>query len=275
MLRFDFFKASGAGPKFNPRKTLDGFETFSVAIDRRQALCEILATGEGAAYRLAQVMVACRKGRRCRSAACPVCSRKFRIVWCSHLAEAVHTSYRDWASVSLVPPDLRFLRGQLHTFHPSQFKERLRKQLERGKFGISRARIIGGIDIALQLFDDPCRQPEWRPHAYLLIESTAAGVIKNTLRRHYPKCVDTPRPLRITRIKHTPLDAVRVATYSFKNTFSGRSPTADSLGNDDTTKDGISDDCWIELAPLLHDWGFDGRLIRRGTPHNFPLLKIR
>jgi hypothetical protein len=274
-LRFDFFKASVASPKFNPQKALDGFETFSVAKDRRQALGEILATGDSAACRLAQVMVGCRKGRRCRSAACPVCSRKFRIVWCGHLAEAIHTSYRDWASVSLVPPDLRFLRGQLHNFHPNQFKERLRKQLERGKLGISRARIIGGIDIALQVFDNPRRQPEWRPHAYLMIESTSAGVIKNTLRRHYPKCVDTPLPLRITPIKHTPLDAVRVATYSFKNTFSERSPTADHVGNDDTKKDGISDDCWIELAPLLHDWDFEGRLIRRGSPQNFSLLKIR
>jgi hypothetical protein len=274
-LRFDFFSAAGPSPNFDPRDTLAGFETFSVAKERRQALCEILATGDSAACSLGRVIVGCRKGRRCRSAACPVCSRKFRIVWCGRLAQAIHTSFSDWVSVSLVPPDLRFLRGQLHNFHPNQFKDRLRKQLERGKLGISRATIIGGIDIALQVFEDPRRQPEWRPHAYLLIKDTSSGVIRNALDRHYPKSDDTPRPLRITPIKQAPLDAVKVATYSWKNTFSGRLPATDGLGNDDTAKESIPDDCWIELAPRLHDWDFEGRLIRRGSPSNFSLLKIR
>jgi hypothetical protein len=132
-LRFDFFSAAGPSPSFDPRDTLAGFETFSVAKERQQALWEILATGDSAACSLVRLIVGCRKGRRCRSAACPVCSRRFRIVWCGRLAEAIHTSYRDWVSVSLVPPDLRFLLGQLRNFHPNQFKDRLRKQLERGK----------------------------------------------------------------------------------------------------------------------------------------------
>jgi hypothetical protein len=121
-LRFDFFSAAGPSPNFDPRDTLAGFETFSVAKERRQALCEILATGDSAACSLGRVIGGCRKGRRCRSAACPVCSRKFRIVWCGRLAQAIHTSYSDWVSVSLVPPDLRFLRGQLHNFHPNQIQ---------------------------------------------------------------------------------------------------------------------------------------------------------
>jgi len=274
-LRFDFFSAAGPSSDFDPRDTLAGFETFSVAKERRQALCEILATGDSAACSLGRVIAGCRNGRRCRSAACPVCSRKFRTVWCGRLAEAIHTSDSDWVSVSLVPPDLRFLRGQLHNFHPNQFKDRLRKQFERGKLGISRATIIGGIDIALQVFEDPRRQPEWRPHAYMLIKNMSSDVIRNALDRHYPKSDDTPRPLRVTPIKQTPGDAVRVATYSLKNTFSGRLPATDCVGNDDTEKQNIPDDCWIELAPRLHDWDFEGRLIRRGSPSNFSLLKIR
>jgi hypothetical protein len=125
------------------------------------------------------------------------------------------------------------------------------------------------------LFEDPRRQPEWRPHAYLLIKNMSSDVIRNALDRHYPKSDDTPRPLRVTPIKQTPCDAVRVATYSLKNTFSGRLPTTDCVGNDDTEKENIPDDCWIELAPRLHDWDFEGRLIRRGSPSNFSLLKIR
>jgi hypothetical protein len=37
-LRFDFFSAAGPSPSFDPRDTLAGFETFSVAKERQQAL---------------------------------------------------------------------------------------------------------------------------------------------------------------------------------------------------------------------------------------------
>jgi hypothetical protein len=274
-LRFNFFDASRPGADFDPRYKLPKFETFSVAKVRRQKLCEVLATGDSAACNLAGVLSGCRKGHRCRSAACPVCARMFRVIWCGHLAQAVHASCCDWYAVNLVPPDLRFLRGQLHSFHPNVFKDRLRKQFERGKLGISRTAIVGGIDVALQIFEDPRRQPEWRPHAYFLVRGMAEGVIKAALREHYPADDDTRRPLRITQLDQTPLDAIKVATYSLKATFSARSPTTDSLGNDDTQKEFIPDDSWIELAPLLHRWGFDGRLIRRGSLSTFPLMKIR
>jgi hypothetical protein len=60
-LRFDFFSAAGPSPNFDPRDTLPGFETFSVAKERRQALCEILATGDSAACSLGRVIAGCRK----------------------------------------------------------------------------------------------------------------------------------------------------------------------------------------------------------------------
>lgn len=273
-MRLNFFAASIPGSIYDPRRVLSGFESFADAKERRTNLINILDGGGDDACAVAEILSECRIGVRCQSAACPVCLRRFRIWWCSNVAHHVYSaSNARWSGISLVPPDLRYLPGQLHLFDPKIFKDRLRKQLSRGS--LARQPFIGGLDFALQEFSDSRRQPEWRPHVYGFMYGSTPDAINTALKRHYPSSFDTPRPLRTRPIDLGSQNIVRAATYSFKSTFDVRKAVSGDDGERDTEKSALGKEYWLELAPLLHEWGYGGRLIRRGTFLHAPFARFR
>jgi hypothetical protein len=269
-MNFDFFAAPDPLKEFDPRYGLPGFETVGAAADRGDDLADILIGGDANAKKLADLIGGCDKGKRCRSGACPICLRRWRRWLAGTVSELIAMDDVNWRAVSLVPPDLVFPVGKLDQFKPVKFKDRLRKQLQRS--GISGATVIGGIDLVVQHFDDG-RDPIWHPHAYLLVRKRGKKAIRRALEKRYPGTPDTPRPLRVATVDKDEL--LKPTTYAFKSTFKQRIPCKDANGNKDTEEKDLAPAHWLELAPLLHRWGIDGRLIRRNLDGKFAQLNIR
>jgi len=269
-MNFNYFDTPNPPTEFDPRDSLPGFESVSVADVRRDDLVDILIGGDAAAKKLAHLIGECDKGKRCRSGACPICLRRWRRWHGGTVSELISADAVNWWAVSLVPPNLVFPIGKLDSFEPAKFKDRLRKQLERSD--ISGAVVIGGIDFVVQHFDDG-RAPVWHPHAYLLVRKRGKKAIRRALAKLYPSTVDTPRPLRVKKIDNAKV--LKPTTYSYKSKFKQRIPCVDANGNKDTEEKDVAPEHWLELAPLLHEWGIDGRLIRCNLGGKFARLNVR
>ena len=264
----DFFKQTVAR-RYDPRD-LQGFETSAGAVDQKHQLIDVLFATGYKDSELFALLSKCRKGNRCRSAACPTCLRRFRIIWCSWVAQYIDEDLTRWTVASIVPADLAYPLGELDRFDSAHAKDRLRKQLARSE--IRRAQAVGGFDYAVQEFED--RAPKWRPHIYLLI-SACRPYVKQALKRHYPQDADTRVPLVVKPLEENASTAIKVATYSFKSDFYKREPDFDSLGNADTSHSELGPDHQAELALYLHSQGFFGRTIRRGNSQEFHKLRTR
>jgi hypothetical protein len=137
-----------------------------------------------------------------------------------HLAELIANDDADWWAVTLVPKDRTYPLGGLRQFSPSQFKDRIRKQLERSV--LADAAVVLGVDFAVQIFSQPNRAPLWRPHGYMLMRGHSTESIHAALDHYYyPPVSHTPRPIFSRKIdKKTVL---RVTSYAFKCKFNIRS----------------------------------------------------
>ena len=164
------------------------------------------ASRMGSATAIAKAMVRPNKimtapsvllGARCGSAACRVCGRRFRNHFAGHLAELIANDDADWWAVTLVPPDRTYPLGGLRQFSPSQFKDRIRKQLERSV--LADAAVVLGIDFAVQIFSQPTKAPLWRPHVYKLMRGHSTKSIHAALDHYYPRGPHTPRPSSAAR----------------------------------------------------------------------------
>lgn len=262
MLRYDYY-AARINPEFDPATKLPGFETFERADQARRELLENLRGISSVRLKLK----ACRDGSPCRSAACNVCLRQFRRFWCSHLARQIHED-DIWYATSIVPPLLRFDLHELNLFNLQTYKDRLRKQLLRG-LGNDRV-VIGGLDISLHA---PSHQ--WHPHFYLAVHGGSQALITNALKNYYPANLQVPVTVRTKKIGSSVIDALRVASYTFKAGFDCRFPSTDHRGNRDSDKDPLSVEHRAILAAYQHRWGIGGRLIRRGKLRSLRLLAIR
>ena len=81
----------------------------------------------------------------------------------------------------------------------------------------------------------------WRPYLELVIRGSK-NPIQDVFARHYEPRQSTPRPVYV-RI----LDKAALLINGVSNT--------------DTAKAELEGDQWYEIAPLLHEWDFGGRLI--------------
>ena len=259
-MHFNFFKTPKPPLEFQAPKSLVGFELLEKVEGDRRSLELLLREGNAAQQRLAEIISPCKQGARCDSAACPVCGRRFRMRFAGHLAELIANDDADWWAVSFVPKDRIYALGRLRQFSPSLFKDRLRKQLERS--GLADAAVVLGIDFAVQIFSQPNQAPVWRPHGYTLIRGYSTEAIHAALDPHYPKAPRTPRPIHSRRINKDTV--LRVTSYAYKCQFNIRSQIGGVNGNYDTHKGPLEPAHLLEIAPLLHQWGFSGRYLLRG-----------
>jgi hypothetical protein len=259
-MRFNFLHTPKPPLEFQPAQSLGGFETLEKVEGNRRTLVSLLRGGTPAQQQLAKIISPCQRGAWCGSAACRVCGRRFRIYFAGHLAEFIATDYADWCAVSLVPADQTYPLGRLHQFNPNRFKDRVRRQLERSE--LKDAAVVLGVDFAVQIFSQPNRAPLWRPHGYMLIRDSSTNVIRAELDKYYPPAQHTPRPIYSRKIdKKTVL---RVTSYAYKCEFKIRTQIVGADGNDDTRGDPLEPRHLLEIAPLLHKWGFGGRYLLRG-----------
>jgi hypothetical protein len=270
-MKFDFREAS-LRIHGSDHDIVSKIETAEEARKARHRLMAALTECGTTGRNLARRMGACNLVGPCRSAACPVCLRHFRVWWGSEIADYMERDFGPWFTVNIVPSDQSFPIGELNRFRWNHLKDRLRKQIERSS--IQRAIILGGFDYALQEFKDG-RAPKWRPHMYFLTQTGGKGVIESALRQHYPADDDTPRPVKVTEQRTTQKDRISTATYTFKSVFYARRPEADQRGNADTNKRALAGSHQAELALLLDQQGYLGRMLRHGRDSSVRLLTTR
>jgi hypothetical protein len=88
----------------------DGFETLADAKERRARKVRILGKGDKGQRRLADKLKRCRKGRRCRTGACDVCLRLYRLRLLRQTSP-VFASRPHWTGRQWCPPTFYFPRG--------------------------------------------------------------------------------------------------------------------------------------------------------------------
>lgn len=269
-MKFDFISADIA-ESLDPERLMKDFETSKKARFSRDELIDNLRAAGLTGHALRRILEKCSLERPCRSAACPVCMRQFRRWWCSWVADWIVNEDYSFNTVSIVSPRHAYPKGELYKFDGKAAKDALRKQLDRGN--LKRKTIIGGFDYLLQTFKHG--QPKWRPHFYLIMQGKNRPAIKRALDESYSADVDTRKPLVINELKRSDLDAVTVATYSYKSLIQKSAPTKDKRGNKDTFKYKLDPDERAELAVFLHEQGYLGRIYRQGCNGTFRYLRTR
>jgi hypothetical protein len=143
----------------------------------------------------------------------------------------------DWSVVSIVAAHLGFRMNQLHQFHAKRLKDQVRRQIEASE--LSCAPAIGSIGFAVQVIK---RRFFWRPYVELVIRGSPKNSIGKVFAKHYEPAQSTPRPVYVRILDKAAL-------------------LVDAVSNNDTGQAELEDEQWREIAPLLHQWGFGGRLI--------------
>jgi len=174
---------------------------------RFRLLCEDDTDDE--ALILAQMLLACEKRARCESSACPVCVRRRRIQWSAAVLQFLADyDLKDLSFITLINPADALPAGQLHTFGPVAFRNRLRRQLERAGIDKTRCFLIGGID------------GEWdagwsvfQPHTHFI----TLNITSADLARAIKSWPSDPDRVRVRKRLEPINDLPRVVTYLDKS----------------------------------------------------------
>ena len=102
-----------------------------------------LQRGDHAPRKIARLIRNCRRRRRCRNPACPVCIRRFRI-WLTAEIIKLFKVIADPVLVTAISPGSSFGIGNLDAARARRFLDRLRQHLWRCGY---RAPAIGAIDV--------------------------------------------------------------------------------------------------------------------------------
>lgn len=156
------------------------FETLAEAKHRRATLIRQLQLREdhpGAAKLLATLR-SCAKSVPCRSAACPVCNRKFRQRF-HRQAQAVVPLDGEFLAVSLIPKAHRVELDQLASFDLAAWVKSRQRGLVRAL--PSDAMFIGGVDVSLNTWANA--DPHWCLHIYGFVVLPAGWGVVNKRRR--------------------------------------------------------------------------------------------
>ena len=129
----------------------EGFETFADAKERRAQKIQVLRQGDKDQQRLAKKLERCRKGHRCRSGACDVCLRLYRLDLFRQTSPVL--AWRPlWTRASVVPAGFLIPFGELPDVDLHALGEMIDKRLERSS--LRRRIVMAGIDTSLNLQDN-------------------------------------------------------------------------------------------------------------------------
>ena len=239
--------------------TPDRFETLVEAKERRARKVRILGQGGKGQRRLADKLKGCRKGRRCRSGACDVCLRLYRLRLLRQTSP-VFASRPHWTRASVVPAGFLLSPGKLTNAELRTLGRRIDKWLERSS--LRRRIVIAGIDISLNLQDN--NVIGWQLHLYMLIEG------ENRLRLQEPiKAAFAPEPTAPNPYDFDQVNSLsNCITYLFKGIFRRRSRYADANGRARTKNQALKRPELRELLEFLDQRPIGARLILRGVRRN-------
>jgi hypothetical protein len=90
------------------------FETFGDALDWRKSDRKQLRSGNHQQKQVARQLQSCRKSNRCRTDACRVCLREFRLWWVGEVVRILLTR-SHWTRCSVIMKGLLVPYGHLST----------------------------------------------------------------------------------------------------------------------------------------------------------------
>lgn len=147
---------------------IENIETHEQAVSRRKAIIRALSSGDEAAAAVAVQLRNCRKGRRCKTAACSVCHQNHRKNWIEETDALMQG--KEFTRASLIVAKMRVPEGKLVDVDLLKLLDLVRKGLGRKFPGI---RLLGGFDILFQVRKG--RKGFWQIHLYLLFERLATS----------------------------------------------------------------------------------------------------
>jgi hypothetical protein len=187
------------------------FESLKDAKNESRHRFRLLCTDEqnDRALTLALTLFCCEKHARCNSPACPVCARTRRIRSSAATLEFLADyDLQELKFITLINPGDAISAGQLHTFDPVAFRNRLRRQLERSGIDKSRCLLIGAIDGE---FDDGWTV--FQPHAHFVGLNITSADLKPLI-DSWPR---DPDRVRVRKRVEEIDDLPRIVTYLDKS----------------------------------------------------------
>jgi hypothetical protein len=236
-------------------------ETDSDAVDRRRTHRKILKRGTANQQRVARVLGKCRKECRCKTEACPVCLRDFRVWWTGEAAK-IFVQRPHWTRCSIIADGLRVRYRKLSSFDLVAQIKRIRKRLERS--ALHRRIIFGALDVSLNIENN--RIMGWQWHAYIVVEGQNDRTLQQAVKKAFVADSKALVPYDFEQIEHG--DYLKVATYLYKSYFKRRSGYTDARSNHQTKNYGLKGADLRELLDFLAQHPIGARLILCGVRRN-------
>jgi len=176
---------------------LDGFETVNDVIQEMVIRIFVLRNSKSVdSQTLGEKIEHCFT-EECNSAACPLCSRSYRM-WFFAEASKISRMYKKLYAVTIVKYDRMLSDYELFEIKPKVFFDSFRKQLERIGFQFP---VIGTLE-----FDYHREQKMWLPHYHLLCLGPREAI--EPLRQYYKgkrrhSSAQIDRPLQIKKVKES------------------------------------------------------------------------
>jgi hypothetical protein len=163
-----------------------------------------LRKGDNTSRRIARVLKRCKRGRRCGSAACRVCVRRYRRWICAEMLRVLRR-YQPIFHVTLVDERDFLPVRQFANFNPKRMLDKIRQRFTRGLPATAFA--VGSIDI--NFFE---RTQLFQPHFHLVVGGCTSGDVKSAFAPLYTKTKLVTSPIEIQELKSK---AARVRVFSY------------------------------------------------------------
>jgi hypothetical protein len=172
----------------DPARLRINFETADEAVSERNLrMRHLRRAGIPEATWLAQELASCTLGVRCRSAACPICYRRFRRWWVGNTLQLLR-GIPSLVHATLVHAEDAVSLGRIQDISLGNMADALRQRLRRaGLRGI----VIGGIDGEYDV-----AHGVWQPHYHLIFPAVSVPSFE-VLRRYYPSDGRVYRPVLV------------------------------------------------------------------------------
>lgn len=163
--------------------------------------------------------------------------------------------------LTIVLADVLILPGELHTFDPRAFKDRIAHLLDRA--GLGNLPVVGGIDFALTFWRDR-NLTFWQPHLHVVIWCPMGVAAADAMLLQHVKIselVDKPIDLRpVTRTLR------KLIGYTLKSIFWKRLPyISEKTGNHCADQERLPISASRELAMYLDSIRIESRQFRKNV----------
>lgn len=191
-------------------------ETLACVEQRRSEYIRLLRrSADPIAHRLANTLDGCEPERRCESAACPVCVRRFRKRLLKQL-KPVYKREPHWIRASIIPANCLRPIGRLHGFDLAKAKKTWLKRLMRAPAILRNAILVGGVDVSVNVEENVIQGHQ--VHLYLAIAAPNSKKLRKAIRKTFAPELSAKRPYLVTDIE----DFGPVFSYTMKPMFCRR-----------------------------------------------------